>query len=218
MGHPGQSLPAEERRALTVEAVIALAAEKNPAEITTAAIAHRMGLTQGALFRHFPNKDSLLQTVMQWVAERLLARIEQAVALASSPLAALESLFMARVEPLADAVTEELLAKVVFDEIPDPLPPLGELTEVTVALPALPEGPVIPNAALKRIDGRRGVWRVADGALRFSEIVSGAADLNGWVRVDKELAVGDQIVLYSAEALNARSRIKVVEKLAGVSP
>jgi len=40
-----------------------------------------------------------------------------------------------RVEPLADAVTEETLAKVVFDQIPDPLPPIGELAEITITLP-----------------------------------------------------------------------------------
>ncbi|HQV42048.1 MAG TPA: TetR family transcriptional regulator, partial [Moraxellaceae bacterium] len=33
-----------------------LAGLQNPSEITTAAIAKHMNLTQGALFRHFPNK------------------------------------------------------------------------------------------------------------------------------------------------------------------
>ena len=46
-----KNLPAEERRAVTVGAVVALAAEQNPNDITTAAIAKRMGLTQGALDR-----------------------------------------------------------------------------------------------------------------------------------------------------------------------
>ncbi len=41
------------------------------------------------------------------------------------------------VDQLADSVTEETLAKIVFDQIPQPLPPLGELAETTVALPAL---------------------------------------------------------------------------------
>ena len=48
-------LPADVRREVTVEAVIALAAEHNPGDITTSAIARHMGLTQGALFRHFPS-------------------------------------------------------------------------------------------------------------------------------------------------------------------
>ena len=82
-------LPADERRAVTVEAVIELAAGQNPSEITTAAIAKHMGLTQGALFRHFPTKDAIWQAVMEWVAERLLARIDRAAQGAESPLAAL---------------------------------------------------------------------------------------------------------------------------------
>lgn len=94
-------LPAEERRAATVEAVVTLAAEQNPSDITTAAIAGRMGLTQGALFRHFPSKEAILQAVMSWVADRLLARIDQAARDASSPLAALEAIFLAHVDFVA---------------------------------------------------------------------------------------------------------------------
>ena len=88
-------LPAEERRSVTVETVLALAAEQNPSEITTAAIAGRMQLTQGALFRHFPTKEALWTAVMEWVAERLMQRIERAVADAPGPLAALRSMFLA---------------------------------------------------------------------------------------------------------------------------
>lgn len=95
---PVKHLPAEERRAATVEAMVELAAEQNPGNITTAAIAKHMGLTQGALFRHFPNKDAILQAVMAWVADRLLSRMEKAVQAAPSPLAALEAMFMAHVE------------------------------------------------------------------------------------------------------------------------
>ena len=88
-------LPAEERRSVTVETVLALAAEQNPSEITTAAISARMNLTQGALFRHFPTKEALWTAVMEWVAERLMQRIERAVADAPGPLAALRSMFLA---------------------------------------------------------------------------------------------------------------------------
>lgn len=88
-------LPAEARRAETVEAVISLAAERNPSDITTAAIASRLGLTQGALFRHFPNKDAILESVMAWVSDRLLARVETAMASAATPLAAMEAAFLA---------------------------------------------------------------------------------------------------------------------------
>ncbi len=95
--HP-KHLPADERRAATVEAVINLAAEQNPSDITTTAIAQRMGLTQGALFRHFPTKDAILEAVMTWVAERLLSRVDRAAQNVTSPLAALEAVFMAHID------------------------------------------------------------------------------------------------------------------------
>jgi AcrR family transcriptional regulator len=92
---------AEERRAVTVETVVQLAAEQNPSTITTSAIAGRMGLTQGALFRHFPTKDAIIESVMEWVAARLLSRVEKAMKKAPSPLAALEAVFMAHIEFVA---------------------------------------------------------------------------------------------------------------------
>lgn len=93
-----KNLPADERRAATVEAVVALAAEQNPNDITTTAIAQRMGLTQGALFRHFPSKEAILQAVMRWVMERLLARVDKAAEGAVSPAAALEAVFMTHID------------------------------------------------------------------------------------------------------------------------
>jgi len=91
-------LPADERRAATVEAVVALAAQTNPSDISTTAIAKHMGVTQGALFKHFPTKESIIEAVMGWVADRLLARIDAATRKAATPLAALEAVFMTHVE------------------------------------------------------------------------------------------------------------------------
>ena len=95
---PRKNLPADARRAVTIEAVIALAATQNPSEITTAAIAEHMHLTQGALFRHFPTKDALWQSVMAWVAERLLARVDRAAQGIESPMAALRAMFMSHID------------------------------------------------------------------------------------------------------------------------
>ncbi|MCO5054091.1 TetR/AcrR family transcriptional regulator [Thermomonas sp.] len=95
-------LPADVRRNATVETVVSLAAERNPSDITTTEIAARMGLTQGALFRHFVNKDAIVQAVMAWVSERLLSRLDAASANAASPLAALEAMFLAHAGFVAD--------------------------------------------------------------------------------------------------------------------
>ena len=91
-------LPAHERRAETVQAVLELAAEQNPNEITTTAMAERMQMTQGALFRHFPTKDAIWQAVMEWVAERILARVDAAAQSSHSPIAALEAVFHAHID------------------------------------------------------------------------------------------------------------------------
>jgi HlyD family secretion protein len=123
-----------------------------------------------------------------------------------------------RVEPLADTVTEETLAKIVFDAAPSPLPPVGELAEVTVQLPPLPAAPTIPNAAICTVSGRRGVWKLTDGRLEFRPLVLGRSDLDGLVQVEQGLAAGDQVVVYSEKALTTRSRIHVVERMPGVAP
>ena len=91
-------LSADDRRAATVDAVIELAANHAPGEITTTTIAQHMGVTQGALFKHFPTKDAIWQSVMEWVADRLLARIDSAARGIPSPLQALRAMFLAHVE------------------------------------------------------------------------------------------------------------------------
>lgn len=98
MDKQSKHFPADKRRALTVESVIQLAGSQNPSEITTAAIAKHMHVTQGALFRHFPSKEAIWQAVMEWVADRLLARLDRAAQGIESPLEAMEAMFMSHVE------------------------------------------------------------------------------------------------------------------------
>ncbi|MGO1965667.1 MAG: efflux RND transporter periplasmic adaptor subunit [Moraxellaceae bacterium] len=123
-----------------------------------------------------------------------------------------------RVELKADAVTEEMLAKVTFDNQPDSLPSIGELAEVTVDLPALPTVPLISNAAVQREGDKVGVWQIVDGDLHFSPIKLGASDLNGYVQVLEGLNKGDQVVTYSEKALKVGSRIHIVDRISEVSP
>ena len=107
-------LSAEERRQLTVETVVALAGVQNPSEITTAVIAKRMHVTQGALFRHFPSKDAIWQAVMEWVTGRLLDRMDQAADRAASPVEALRAMFMTHVEFV---ITHPGVPRMLFGEL-----------------------------------------------------------------------------------------------------
>lgn len=123
-----------------------------------------------------------------------------------------------RVEPKADAVTEETLAKVVFDVIPEPGPPLGELAEVTVGLPVLAAQPAVLNAALHREGGKIGVWQIVAGGLVFTPVLLGVGDLDGYVQVREGLAEGSRIVIHSEKALSGHSRYHVVESIIEAAP
>lgn len=116
-------LPADERRTATVEAVVELAAEQNPSEITTTAIAERMGLTQGALFRHFSSKDAILQAVMTWIGERLLGRLDQAATGVASPLAALQAIYTAHIDFVAE---HPGVPRMIFGELQRPAETLAK--------------------------------------------------------------------------------------------
>lgn len=121
-----------------------------------------------------------------------------------------------RVEVKADSVTEEMLAKVVLTSIPIPLPPLGELAEVTVTMPLLKASPSIPNAALRRVNDQLGVWQISNEELHFTPVTLGANDLDGFVQVTSGVKDGDQIILYTEKALTQSSSLNVVDKISGL--
>ena len=123
-----------------------------------------------------------------------------------------------RIEPVADAVTEEVLAKVRFASRPEVVPPIGELAEVTVQLAPLAAAAVVPNASVQRVDGRLGVWVVEEGRLSFTPVTLGASDLDGHVQILAGLAGGERVVVYSKKALHPTSRIKVVDRILGGRP
>ena len=84
----------------------------------------------------------------------LIAGIPVQIALRSRPDTLLAGV-IERVEPLADAVTEEVLAKARFNTT-GTLPAIGELAEVTLALPAQSRTLAVPNASIHRVSGKTG--------------------------------------------------------------
>lgn len=105
-------LPAEMRRAVTVEAVIALAAKTNPADITTAQIAAHMGVSQGALFRHFADKQAVWAAVMDWTADTLLARFDAVTG--ATPVDRLRAIFTTHIEFVVEHVG---VPRILFGEL-----------------------------------------------------------------------------------------------------
>ncbi|MEW5892319.1 MAG: efflux RND transporter periplasmic adaptor subunit [Pseudomonadota bacterium] len=121
---------------------------------------------------------------------------------------------VARLELAGDSVTEERLVQVAFDQQPRDIS-LGELAEVTLALPAVARALTLPSAAIQHRGEQVGVWRVVDGEVRFSPVTTGAQALDGRVQILSGLAQGDRVVAYSEKALSEGERIKAVERLAG---
>ena len=81
-----------------------------------------------------------------------------------------------------------------------------------MVLPSLPVAPVLPNAAIHRVDGVLGVWLLEHGDLRFMPIETGASDLDGQLQVTRGLRGGETVVQYSERPLTAASRVKVSAK------
>ncbi|MFP8780237.1 TetR/AcrR family transcriptional regulator [Hydrogenophaga sp. RWCD_12] len=107
----------EQRQASLVAAALALAAQRSPADITTADLAQAVGITQGAVFRHFESKSSIWLAVMDAVHKDLLTRLRAAAEAGSQPLTALRAVFMAH----ADFVVEQPgVPRVIFQELQHP--------------------------------------------------------------------------------------------------
>ncbi len=81
-------LPTETRQAELVAAALALASERSPPLITTADIAAAVGISQGAVFKHFATKDAIWLAAMAWVHCSLLDRLDLAAIGATAMAAA----------------------------------------------------------------------------------------------------------------------------------
>ena len=119
---------------------------------------------------------------------------------------------VARLELLADSVTEERIALVAFAQAPLGVS-VGEMAELTLQLPSISGVLLVPNASIARQQGQTGVWRLKAGQPEFVAVRVGAQSLDGQVQILQGLAAGDEVVAYSQRALNAGTRVQVVDAL-----
>lgn len=107
-------LPTEARQIEIVAAALRLAQDTSPAAITTTDLAKAVGVSQGALFKHFSSKDAIWLAAMTWVAEHLLNTLNAAAQQASTPLEALRCVFDAHVDFV---VANPGVPRVIFHEL-----------------------------------------------------------------------------------------------------
>ena len=110
-------LSSETRQTQIIETVIALAAQHSPGQITTQEIADVIGVTQGALFRHFPNKESIWLAAIEWVENELLSTLEAAATQATSPMDGLRQVFFSHVDFV---IARPGVPRLIFNELQQP--------------------------------------------------------------------------------------------------
>ncbi|MFZ2308996.1 MAG: efflux RND transporter periplasmic adaptor subunit [Rhodoferax sp.] len=134
------------------------------------------------------------------------------IVLRSQPHAPLQGQ-VARVELLADAVTEERIAQIAFTAAHAVAASVGELAEVELQLPETASSLLLPNASIQRLQGQTGVWRLSEGKPTFAPVRLGTSSLDGRVQVLDGLKAGDAVVVYSQKALTEGARVQVVDAL-----
>lgn len=110
-------LPTDVRRAEIIAVALTLAGGSSPALITTTDLSEAMGLSQGALFKHFPSKEAIWVGVMDWVVDKLLQVLTDAAASAATPLDALHCVFDAHI---AFVVEHPGVPRIIFHELQQP--------------------------------------------------------------------------------------------------
>lgn len=110
-------LPTAERQAEIVAAALRLARGASAPTITMSDIAAAIGVTQGALFKHFPSKEAIWLAAMRWVHKALLEALHDAASRAATPREALTAMFRAHV----DFVTAHPgVPRIIFHELQQP--------------------------------------------------------------------------------------------------
>jgi AcrR family transcriptional regulator len=89
------------RKAEIVATVLDLTDRIGPDRVTTGAVASQIGVTQAALFRHFPTKAALWQAVAEHVAERMTTAWDEALNLGNAPVIRLRALIAAQFAQIA---------------------------------------------------------------------------------------------------------------------
>jgi TetR/AcrR family transcriptional regulator len=84
--------PADIRKAEIVRTVLDLADRIGPDRVTTNAVAKAIGVTQAALFRHFPSKAALWEAVAEQVSDQLGGAWKAALASTEAPVDRLRAL------------------------------------------------------------------------------------------------------------------------------
>jgi HlyD family secretion protein len=116
-----------------------------------------------------------------------------------------------RVELQGDSVTVERVVDIEFTEAA-PLR-LGELAEVTINTAVAPRALHVPAAAVKKVDGGYGIWKIENGKTAFCAVQTGITTLDGKTEITGGLRPGESFIVYSPAELWSGMKVKQVKAL-----
>ena len=154
--------------------------------------------------------------VRSYVDERLAGRLSLGqpveIILRSNPAQPIPG-HIGRIEIQSDAVNEERLVDVTFDQVPDNIH-LAEQAEVVITTGTLARTVLVPSTAVSDLrNGRGTVWTVEDGRLARREIRFGPELLDGRLPVLDGVPPGVEVVAAPVSG----ARIGRTARIAGVS-
>jgi TetR/AcrR family transcriptional regulator, fatty acid metabolism regulator protein len=108
-----EKLETEVRREQIVEAAMGLIAAHGVRRVSMGALARRVGLVPSALYRHFKNKDEILQAAMQLVRRRAEENMKEVCDLTPNALERLEQLLRRMIKMVREL---QAMPRIVFSE------------------------------------------------------------------------------------------------------
>jgi HlyD family secretion protein len=116
-----------------------------------------------------------------------------------------------RIEIQSDAVNEERLVDVAFDQVPDNVH-LAEQAEVVITTGTLARTVLVPSTAVSDLrNGRGTVWTVEDGRLARREVGFGSELLDGRLPVLDGLPLDAKVVAASVSGARIGRAARIAE-------
>ena len=105
--------PADSRKQQIVETVLELVTARGAEAVSAQLVADAIGVTQPAVFRHFPTKEAMWVAVMDWLEQHLVAIYSAADDSGEASLVVLSRMFLEHVKLIE---RYPALAKLVFSD------------------------------------------------------------------------------------------------------
>ena len=110
-----EKLDTQVRREQIAEAALSLVASQGLRRLSVAAVARRVGLVPSGIYRHFKNKDEILDAVLDRVEERLLANVEASRQAHADALGCLKDVLMRHIRFLREGKVISI-PRMIFSE------------------------------------------------------------------------------------------------------